>query len=470
GITEEEKEHMYALERLKIAEKEAEREFKRLNAKLITEAIRGNTEGCKALLEEKANVITAGEDGITPLIAAVQAKQKASITFLVENKADVEQLDDEGRSALDVAISIANAGVVKLLVSARANVNEPDAASDYPIFKCATRQTGKLLSLLLESKADTSVTREEDDSTALMMAAFSGSEECAKLLIKHRANLDQKNRNGNTALMVACYAGNTNVTLTLTLNLTDRNTALHLATLGGVMELVIPLCQAGADTNQVDKLGDTPLILASEMGNQELMVTLIGFSAKCVDHLIECKADVKHMNHDGISPMTVLADEMNTEGVTYLMEHVLESMDWGLMSEARDIIKGGGELETAVLKGCENYADALHTEISESWSKLEEVTLRTIVCYLDPTPCLVEDNLSQWISPPVDHKASVTFQDQLKFGAHRLRKAKKRAQHKKEVKKDDLFSGLRQMLANRKDDLHGRESDDDIGDDDSDFE
>jgi len=274
----------------------------------------------------------------------------------------------------------------------------------------------------------------------------------------------------------------------------NRNTALHLATTEENLPIIVALIEAKANINAADSLGDTALTLAAEIGNLEIAATLVGSSAdinhenndgstaltlavqtggfECADMLIDCGADVAYSNHEGVSPLTVMADEQNFEGVSYLMERVVEKFDWTLVVEARDILKTDEKMEEAVLRGCENFGEALTFEIKTALPGVPDRALSIVASLLNPAPCLLSGDLTHWIEPPPRTKRPVSLKDQLQMRAHTLRKVKRQNRVKQRgAKKDDMFSGLRQMLQSRANDIAGDESDgNDDNDDDSDFD
>jgi ankyrin repeat protein len=93
------------------------------------------------------------------------------------------------------------------------------------------------------------------DKGAQLMDAISNSEaEKVKSLLAGGANANQKDDLGNTPLIVACQYGN--------------------------VEIVKILLEAGADPNVQDSLGVTPLVMAQENGYQEVADLLRKHGAK----------------------------------------------------------------------------------------------------------------------------------------------------------------------------------------------
>jgi len=109
-------------------------------------------------------------------------------------------------------------------------------------------------------------------------------------------------------------------------------------------------------------------------------------------------------------------------------------------------------------------------EIKDVWDSLDAKCLAIIADYINPAPVLSSGELANYLAPPRRTKAAMSFQDQLKVGVHRLRKAKRAAGVKKKKEaKNDMFGGLKAMLASHRAGMQGDDDDQD-DDDDSDFD
>lgn len=95
-----------------------------------------------------------------------------------------------------------------------------------------------------------------------------------KILLEKGANVNQKDREGNTALL------------------------LCVDNFGGHLELVKALCEAGADLNAIDADGNNVLYYAMKAESQ--------FVAK---YLLKKGADYKHTNNEGVTPAQVAAEK-----------------------------------------------------------------------------------------------------------------------------------------------------------------
>ena len=132
----------------------------------------------KLLLENGAQVNTRDEEGRTPLMEAAGYGRLTTVRVLLDKDADLEAIDDYGNTALLLAACDC------------ALATMPD-----------TYETAKLL---LESGANVNV-RNKDGDTPLMIASGGGvvKTQIVELLIEKGADLRSKNAKGETALTIA---------------------------------------------------------------------------------------------------------------------------------------------------------------------------------------------------------------------------------------------------------------------------
>ena len=160
--------------------------------------------------------------------------------------------------------------------------------------------------LLIENGADVNA-KDKYGDTALIEA---GHLEVVKLLIENGADVNAKNEDGKTALMRASREGHLEVVKYLIENGADVNaksnngwTALMRASYNGHLEVVKYLIENGADVNAKRDSGRTALMSASSEGNIEI-----------VKLLIENGTDVNAKDEDGKTALD-LADNEEIEKV-----------------------------------------------------------------------------------------------------------------------------------------------------------
>ncbi len=121
----------------------------------------------------------------------------------------------------------------------------------------------------------------------LYQAAFDGDIEQAKLNISQGADINEKNRDGQTPLLVALSYGHTSIVKLLIdegadINAMDKSekTALHLAAFKGNTEAIeLLVAKEGLNIDAKDSQNRTPLHFAAEYGHKDIVEKLIAKGA-----------------------------------------------------------------------------------------------------------------------------------------------------------------------------------------------
>jgi ankyrin repeat protein len=87
-------------------------------------------------------------------------------------------------------------------------------------------------------------------------------------------------------------------------------TALHYAAMFDNTEMIAALVKAGARVDALDRLGNTPLLLAA-----------VHRSNAAARRLIAAGADVNAQNHDGMTPLMAAAEHGDLTLVRFLLAH-----------------------------------------------------------------------------------------------------------------------------------------------------
>ncbi|EAY01089.1 ankyrin repeat protein, putative [Trichomonas vaginalis G3] len=128
--------------------------------------------------------------------------------------------------------------------------------------------------------------KDNDEKTALHVAAIINKKEIAEFLISHGANINEKNKNGETALHKAAFM-NSKETVEFLISYganinekdNDGETTLHKAAFMNNKETIELLISHGANINENDKNGETALHKAAFMNNKESVELLISHGA-----------------------------------------------------------------------------------------------------------------------------------------------------------------------------------------------
>ena len=174
------------------------------------------------------------------------------------------------------------------------------------------------LQILLDSEVNVNVNVEDTyGNTALISAAsIGGFESAVNQLIKAGADVNAKNKRGETALICASMNEHEEVVEELIkarANIYARNnggvTALMMACDRGHERVVSKLCAAGVDINAKDNTGLTALMIACERGK-----TVV------VEHLLKAiKIDIKAKNEKGETALIIACQTDKLKIVSALM-------------------------------------------------------------------------------------------------------------------------------------------------------
>ena len=158
--------------------------------------------------------------GCTPLFIAAASGDLEIMRLLLDKGAQVNACDKEHCTPLMIASKNSHVNVVKLLIEREADLALQDqdgkTAIHYAVEKdYRDRNSDEILSCLIENGADVNV-RSNDNCTPLMVGSRHNCHiDLLKLLVKHGAQIDLQDDDGNTALHYACYPESSTVFYTL---------------------------------------------------------------------------------------------------------------------------------------------------------------------------------------------------------------------------------------------------------------
>lgn len=261
-------------------------------------------------INEKQRLNQWTEEGVTPLIAAVQYGRLEMVQALLKAGADPNQADEHNQATPILWGAIQDPGeetrekgmtlpteqtkiqIVRLLLESGARINEKNAWGGSALQWAADAGLLDMVKLLIQKGADINAI-DMDGFTPLIAAANYDSEQhnqILKALLDSGAKIDAISKNGDTALMYAIHNFKTDNARTLVkagANINCKNhlgiTPLMKAAQLGRLEIAKYLISAGADINAVDARGKTVLAVAKEAGYRTLIEILVDHGAK--DHL-----------------------------------------------------------------------------------------------------------------------------------------------------------------------------------------
>lgn len=182
-----------------------------------------------------ANMIV---DGCSPLFRAVKSGHLKVAEILLANDADLESKNDQEHTALHVACIEDRRWMIRPLLNAGADVEARDCWGNTPLSLAAAATTAYALQLLIDSGADIEA-RNGSGRTPLLQAINKNRFECAKLLIMKGADCRTQDTWGRTGFHLC----------------DPYSPTLDL------------LLEKGANVDEEDGFGKTPLYCAVDNGN-----------------------------------------------------------------------------------------------------------------------------------------------------------------------------------------------------------
>ncbi len=175
---------------------------------------------------------------------------------------------------------------------------------------------------LVKSGADINYRDESSGSTALMLCCAYNFTDMGRFLIEHRPNLDVQDNNGRTALIVAAGSSEELFNLLLEngadpkIKTADGTTAFTAACIGVISGKISPdalrtLLAKGADVDESAASGPTA-------GYTSLMTAVRNGAPKLVRFLLDNGANVNARAKNGTTPLALAKQAENTEVIKLL--------------------------------------------------------------------------------------------------------------------------------------------------------
>jgi ankyrin repeat protein len=237
----------------------------------------GDVHQVRELLRHNAGINSPGHDGTAALHWIVRLQDIETATQLLRAGADPNLPNRYGVRPLHIAIAQNDLAMVRLLLEAHADPASPDATGETCLMMAANEGRIGIVKALLEKGAPVDVRDPQYQQTALMFAARNGHTEVAKLLIAHRADVNAQTPTG-TVPRFRSPASNAGSRGTGIIRggwpergsrepVPGAKSSLLYAAREGHLEMVQLLLSSGANIEQADANGVTPLLMAI-MNNQ----------------------------------------------------------------------------------------------------------------------------------------------------------------------------------------------------------
>jgi ankyrin repeat protein len=222
---------------------------------LVDAAKNGDHAGAIKLIDQKVNVNTPEADGTTALHWAAHNNDADLVDKLIQAGANSKVKNDFGATPMSEAAANSNTAIIEKLLKAGADPDSPGADGVTALMVVARSTNVAAARLLLEHGAHVNAKETQRDQTALMWASAERQGQMVKELIAHGADVNAHTQTNEYAIQVSAEprAG---------YRPAGGLTALLYATREGCLECVQALKEGGANLNQADPEGVTPLITA----------------------------------------------------------------------------------------------------------------------------------------------------------------------------------------------------------------
>jgi ankyrin repeat protein len=178
---------------------------------LAEAAADGNVRRIDALMASGENINNVGKDGMTPLLWALMAKNKAGVRRLLELEASPNIAIKSGDSVVSLAAAMDDPEFLRMILEHGGNssfVNAQDSVKPTPLFIAISHVNVANVQALVGSGADLNYRRAAGKETPMMAAAALNQWEIVYTLLAAGADYTLQNRWGNT---VSYYIENNNI-------------------------------------------------------------------------------------------------------------------------------------------------------------------------------------------------------------------------------------------------------------------
>jgi len=280
------------------------------------------------LLETAADVNALGPYETPALHWVIRVRDVDTARMLLEAGADPNLANAYDLQPLHLAIQNKDAAMVRLLLSAGADPNIPDRAGENSLFLAARSGSAEIVQMLLDAGADPEEREPNYDQTPLMVAVRADAPAVVELLLDTNVDVNAQTVMGEVPRMrlPSENAGSKGVGINRG-GIPERGerapvaggkTALMYATRQGDLKLTRMLVEAGADLEQAEANGVTPLINAIVNGS---VVSRRGGTTGHIAtarYLVSQGADVNASDWYGETPLwsAVMLRNLNVAGAT----------------------------------------------------------------------------------------------------------------------------------------------------------
>jgi ankyrin repeat protein len=229
----------------------------------------GNREAVlAAITSPDIDVNAAGPDGSTALLWATYKVDHELVRALLKKGAKVNIINDYGSSPLSEAAKLGDVDLTRTLLAAHADPNSPNQDGQTALMLAASVGAQQVAQLLIARGANVNAVENYRGQTALMWAAAEDHPQVVELLLAHGAEVGRRARSDDWPRQMTSEPR-------AQFRPTGGLTALLYATRSGCLHCAVALVKAGADVNQPNPDGITPLINAIDARSFDIAMFLL---------------------------------------------------------------------------------------------------------------------------------------------------------------------------------------------------
>lgn len=344
---------------------------------LALAAALGHDSIVELLLQRKADVnVTIAEIRATALHLAARWGHEHCVDRLLSGSAKVDLQDMNGQTPLHLAIRVGSSKSVRRLLSAGASCTLKDYSGSLAIHHAAIEGSQKTLQLLYSqgSAPFINATR-NDDRTPLSLAVCGDRKDAVQWLIDVKAEVDRPDRDGDTPLIIASSEGNAELITLLAYN----HANIHAINKIGATPL-LAACRASslAAVSELKSRGALAVDVDSDRNNcfHSIILSNKGSPADSREfflNLVVFGANINQLNKRGLSPLALACNLKKADHVQVLLELDAEI-------DNKHALRGRTVLMEAVVQDNDRIFDMILERNPDLTSQSWELTALAMAC------------------------------------------------------------------------------------------